>query len=63
MPHPFGKPCAAALDGIVPQPAEERIETRCQRRDVDNKDVNTIGVTLSRSRSNGIPASCLIASG
>ena len=34
-----------------------------RRRDVDNKEVSTAGVTLSRSRSNGTPTSCLIASG
>src|SRR6266540_617675 len=27
-------------------------ETGCRRRDVDNKDVSTTGLTLSRSRSN-----------
>ena len=28
MPLSFGKPCAAALDGMVPSHSQERIETR-----------------------------------
>ena len=63
MPRPFGKPCAAALDGVVPQPPEQRMKPAVEDVTLITKDVSTTGVTLSRSQSNESRHAGLVTSG